>query len=140
VARVEGDLLVCGFGMFSRHVLDVDRCFRAAAAICDYNRLYNDVREEGIAKAVQITIGVSYGQLFSGTVGNVHRLEFATYGPPIKRAELLQSRCLRLGRQLLADRNAAGRATGALELEEITISGSSGPVKLYTLPAAVMAR
>ncbi|MFP4376949.1 MAG: PAS domain-containing protein [Spirochaetales bacterium] len=137
IARVEGDLLVCGFGMVKRRADDVEQCFQAAAAVVKYSRLYNDVRDPGLAKPVSITMGISFGQVFSGTVGNVHRLEFATYGPPIKRAQLLQSRCQRLGTQVLADRAAASRAGSDPELETITLEQSSGNITLYTIASSV---
>jgi class 3 adenylate cyclase len=111
----------------------VEQCFRAAEAIVKYNRLYNDVRDPSLNEPVRINVGISFGQVFSGTVGNVHRLEFATYGAPIKRAQLLQSRCQKLGVQVLADRAAASRAGSEPELEPVLLSQSSGNITLYTI-------
>ena len=52
------------------------------------------------------SIGVTYGTVFSGSIGSVRRLEYTVFGRPVQRASLLHDHCRHVDAEVLADDNA----------------------------------
>ena len=133
VARMEGDQFVATFGALRSSPADVDNCFQTAVSIARYIRTYNDVRDENLGREVTISLGISYGPIFTGSIGNVHRLEYSVFGLPIRRAQVLQARCRTQNTGILADRNAASRLTLDLCLRSINLEQNSGSTLVYAV-------
>lgn len=134
LARIEGDAITALFGAFARQSDDVDRAFATAESIRRHVRTYNDVRDVGDGPAVTVSIGISYGMVFTGTTGNIHRLDFTCYGAPIRRAQLLQARVSPGNGTIIADRSAAARTTRDWCLEQVSIPSSGGTASAFVLP------
>jgi len=133
VARTEGDSVVALFGILARHADDVDRAFAAADSVHRYVRTYNDVRNIEEGPNITLSIGISYGMIFTGTTGNVHRMEFTCYGLPIRRAQILQARASIGKYPVLADRNAAGRASLSWCMKQVKVPTADGYSLAFTM-------
>lgn len=134
VARLDGDAVVAVFGAPARHPNDVDNAFACADAIRRYVETFNDVRDTSTGPPISISMGISHGVVFTGTTGNMHRIEFTCYGAPVRRAQILQTRAAGTTAHIMADREAAARASASLGLRKARAGSGETATIVYLLP------
>lgn len=103
VNKILGDTLLISLGAPLAASDDWERALLLAQDIVEYRRTFNDVRPEWLPEELTFSMGLSWGEVFSGTLGSVHRLEYTLVGAPVTRAGLLQHSAERLGLALLVD-------------------------------------
>ncbi len=103
VNKILGDTLLISFGAPLAQEDDLEKAIGLAREFLEYRRTYNDVRPDWLEEELAFSIGLGWGEVFSGTMGSVHRLEYTLMGIPVTRAGLLQQTAARLGLPLLID-------------------------------------
>lgn len=103
VNKILGDTLLVSFGAPLAQPDDGERAVLLAQEILEYRQTFNDVRPDWITEDLSFSIGLSYGEVFSGTLGSVHRVEYTLVGVPVTRAGLLQHSAEKLGVPFLVD-------------------------------------
>jgi len=103
VNKILGDTLLISFGAPLAQDDDLERAVALAQEFLDYRMTYNDVRPDWLTSDLDFSMGLSWGEVFSGTMGSVHRLEYTLIGSPVTRASILQSLAERLELPLLVD-------------------------------------
>jgi len=111
VNKILGDTLLISFGAPLAQDDDLVQAVELAREILDYRRTYNDVKPDWFRGELGFSIGLAWGEVFSGTLGSVHRLEYTLVGAPVTRADLLQHSAEKHGQPLLID-EAARQACG----------------------------
>lgn len=118
VNKILGDSLLATFGCPLPEGDDLARAHRAAGEIRRYLKTFNDVRPDFLKKPLSVSMGLTYGEVFSGTMGSVHRLEYAAIGTPVERAATLQRLAASRGMATLVDHEGLlADYTGYLPLE-----------------------
>lgn len=111
VNKILGDTLLITVGAPLAQDDDLERAVELAQEILEYRRTFNDVRPDWLTEELKFSLGLSWGEVFSGTLGSVHRLEYTLVGTPVTRAGLLQQTAEKLGLGLLID-DSVKEATG----------------------------
>lgn len=110
VNKILGDTLLATFGAPLAGEDDNAQALACAAEIRRYLTTYNDVRPDFLRQELSVSAGLSCGEVFSATLGSVHRLEYTVAGPPVDKAALLQRQAAKAGLFLLVDPQLAGTA------------------------------
>lgn len=103
VNKILGDTLLISFGAPLSLEGDWERAVLLAQEILEYRTTFNDVRPEWLEEPLGFSMGLGWGEVFSGTFGSVHRVEYTLVGTPVTRAGLLQHSAEKLGVPLLID-------------------------------------
>jgi len=103
VNKILGDTLLISFGAPLAQPDDLENAVTLAKEILDYRTTFNDVRPAWLSEDLGLSIGLGWGEVFSGTFGSVHRLEYTLMGTPVARASLLQQTAEKTGARLLID-------------------------------------
>lgn len=88
------------------------------------------------ADAVQAGIGLHWGEVFSGVVGDQDRLEFSVFGDTVNTAARLEEMTKTLGVDIVASRDILTKAgfgpapEGWAELAEVSVRGRTGTVEI----------
>lgn len=112
VNKILGDTLLISFGAPLSQEGDAERAVLLAQEILEYRKMFNAGRPDWLKNDLGFSLGVAWGEVFSGTLGSVHRVEYTLVGGAVSRADLLQHAAERLGLPLLVD-EAMKTATGA---------------------------
>ncbi len=120
------------YGVFGSPIAHEDDAARAAAAALDLKGL------EGITAATGIQIGITHGQLRSGTYGHAMRRTFVCLGDAVNLSARLMS-AAPAGSIYVTDevRDAAGDAYLWQALQEMTVKGKSVPVRPFELTGSL---
>ncbi len=103
VNKILGDTLLISFGAPLGQEDDLPRAVALAREFLEYRKTYNDVRPDWLTEDLEFSMGLGWGEVFSGTLGSVHRVEYTLVGSPVTRAGLLQQSAEKLGLRLLID-------------------------------------
>jgi len=120
VNKILGDTLLISLGAPLAQKDDAERAVLLAQDILDYRRTFNDVRPDWLGHDLEFSMGLSWGEVFSGSFGSVHRVEYTLLGAPVSRADLLQRWAEKHHCPLLVD-EAVKQTTG------VRFSWSGGP-------------
>ncbi len=90
VNKILGETLLISFGCPLSDENDLERAVECARELLDYRQTFNDVRPDFLPKGLNLAVGLSWGEVFSATLGSVHRLEYTLVGRPVQRAAQLQ--------------------------------------------------
>jgi PAS domain S-box-containing protein len=104
VNKILGDTLLISFGAPLAQDDDLTRAVVLAREFLDYRKTFNAGRPDWLAADLEFSMGLAWGEVFSGTLGSVHRIEYTLVGAPVSRADLLQHAAERARVPLLVDR------------------------------------
>jgi class 3 adenylate cyclase len=140
-----GDGLMAAFGPPLPGPQDASNAARCAFDILRAIDAWNKSSHRNRADAIRVAIGIHYGDVVHGDVGNDNRLELTVVGDAVNIASRVEADSRRLGVDILvtADFVAALRAEGSHELAEIfsdrghhVLRGRSEPSHLYGFVAS----
>jgi len=103
VNKILGDTLLISFGAPLAQEDDLERAVLLAQEFLEYRNTFNAGRPEWLSGDLGFSLGLGWGEVFSGTLGSVHRVEYTLVGTPVTRAGLLQHSAEKLGLPLLID-------------------------------------
>ncbi len=143
VDKYLGDGLMANFGAPENSGRDASNALQAALAM---QRSIADLNGEGAAAGtppLAIAIGIHFGPVLTGNIGNEHRLEFATLGDTVNSAARLENLARPLEAQVVISDDMAeavrkeggdGLLAGFVQHGEETLRGKDEPMKLWILP------
>ncbi len=105
-----GDAVMATFGTPAAGSDDALRALRCARAMGDAVRAWNADRQRAGEQPVQIGIGLHYGQVVTGDIGDRNRLEFAVVGDTVNVASRLERLTRDLGVELIASDDVVSAA------------------------------
>ena len=105
VNKILGDTLLVSFGCPLADPADLENAVECAREILQYRATLNDVRPEFLTAPLELALGLAWGEVFSGTFGSVHRLEYTLMGAPVQRSALLQATSEKFHLPLLIDQS-----------------------------------
>lgn len=107
VNKILGDTLLTSFGAPLAQGDDAERALRCAGEMLRWLKTFNDVRPEWMAEPLTLSLGMSCGDVLSGSLGSVHRLEYTLLGRPLSRSTQLQILARRRNLSFLVDTSVA---------------------------------
>ncbi len=132
-----GDAIMVEFGVPDPEPTDADAALACGRdlliALQDWAR---DRREAG-HEAITAGIGMHFGEVISGAIGDVRRLEYTVIGDTVNAAERIESLCHKLEVPMLVSQallDAAGAIPEGLKVEEVaplTLRGRKTSIALY---------
>ncbi|OIQ27278.1 MAG: adenylate cyclase [Alphaproteobacteria bacterium MedPE-SWcel] len=117
-----------------------DRALHCALCLSDDIRDWSGLREAEGRQAVQVGIGVHWGEVFSGVVGDQDRLEFTALGDTVNTAARLEQMTKDCGMEIIVSaalleachaRGGEPAREGWTELQPVTLRGRSQPIALF---------
>lgn len=111
-----GDAVMAVFGVphATRH--DASNAARAAVALLSATDTWNAGRAERRLPPVEIGIGVHYGDVLAGALGDDNRLEYTVIGDTVNTAQRIERLTAALGTRLLLSTELLDAAAGAAEV------------------------
>ncbi len=85
-----GDALMANFGTPDTGPYDASNALRCAYAMVDEIENWNAERREQGSEPIEIGIGIHYGEVVTGNIGDEHHLEFAVLGDTVNLASRLE--------------------------------------------------
>jgi len=132
VDKYIGDAVMAVFGVPEPRPDDAARALAAALGMRDAIAGWNARRARAGLPELRVGIGVHYGDVFAGAIGDEQRLEFATLGDTVNVAQRVEGLTRALDTLLLATReavDAAGADPAAWQaLPPQPVRGRSEPV------------
>jgi adenylate cyclase len=107
VDKYLGDGLMATFGSPESTGRDASNALAAGMAMQDSVKELNKIREEQGKSSVAIAIGIHYGPVLLGNIGNENRLEYATVGDTVNVASRLEALARPLSAQIVISEAAA---------------------------------
>ena len=133
-----GDSAMVVFGVPEPGPHDAANALDGARAILNAVASWNDERGAASDDAVRIGVGLHWGEVFCGAVGDASRLEFTVLGDTVNVAARLEEATKRAGLPLVVSEKlltAAGvdatARDGWIEQPDTTIRGRYGDVHHY---------
>ncbi|MEM7069967.1 MAG: adenylate/guanylate cyclase domain-containing protein [Pseudomonadota bacterium] len=96
-----GDAVMANFGSPETGKCDATDALRCAYAIIDEVSHMNAERQEKGLEEIQIGIGIHYGEVVTGNIGDSHHLEYAVLGDTVNLASRLERLTRKLQSQLV---------------------------------------
>ena len=124
VDKFIGDGALLLFGVPDERADDPSRALACARHLLDLVARWNDKR--GFTPPLRIGIGVHFGEVFCGVIGDGGRLEFTVLGDAVNVAARLEQATKRLGEPILASQailDAAGEHAGWHEVSRAPLPG-----------------
>jgi adenylate cyclase len=142
VDKFVGDSVMIVFGVPEPGERDARDALACARAILAAVAAWNDRRAEAGDDPVRIGVGVHWGRVFSGAVGDEQRLEFTVLGDAVNVAARLEDATKEAGVALLVSEDllkAAGEQAGAgwSLVRDAPIRGRRESVRIYTVSAGL---
>jgi adenylate cyclase len=110
VDKYIGDAVMAVFGVPEPRPDDAARALAAALDMRDAIAAWNDGRIAAGQPPLRVGIGLHYGDVFAGAIGDAQRLEFATLGDTVNVAQRVEGLTRLLDAPLLATREAVEAA------------------------------
>lgn len=130
-----GDAVMVVFGLPSPTPDDAPRAVACGKAILASLAEWSAARAAEGADPVTVGIGIHWGEVFCGAVGDDSRLEFAVLGDTVNVAARLEAETKRAGQPLIVSQtllDAAGEAAGDWTLlPPAQLRGRQQPVPIY---------
>ncbi|MBL6952852.1 MAG: response regulator [Alphaproteobacteria bacterium] len=145
VDKYLGDGLMAIFGAPQTSGQDASNAIRCALAMQESMLAFNAARATQGEPMFEIAIGIHYGPVLIGNIGNEQRLEFATLGDTVNSAARLEPLARPLRARIVASDDvvqAVGAEGGTALLSDFvqhgaeTIRGQDEPMQLWILPRA----
>jgi adenylate cyclase len=150
VDKYIGDGVMATFGTPRTGPEDATRALACACTMIDEVERWNAKRRARNAAQIQVGIGVHYGEVVVGNIGDARRLEFAVIGDVVNVASRLERLTRERGVPLIASADVidavrhenggtpdlVGRFTPEPEL---TVRGRRQPVAIWVMGGAMMA-
>jgi adenylate cyclase len=139
VDKFIGDAIMAVFGLPEPKADDATRAVRSALDILEATRQWSKEREEAGLSSVAVGIGIHFGEVFAGALGNEQLLEYTVIGDTVNVAERLERLSREANSPLVI--SSALIAAGP-EIEELAtwrklppqqLKGHSQPVEVYCL-------
>ena len=108
-----GDAVMATFGTPTPREDDPDRALRCAQAMLESVRTWSDARSQAGQEPVRVGIGLHYGPVVTGDIGDHDRLEFAVLGDTVNVASRLERLARDLDVTLVVSNEAIAAADGA---------------------------
>lgn len=135
-----GDGLMAVFGSPRRGPLDATNAARCAVDIQRAVDRWNALSHRSAATAVRVAVGIHYGDVVQGDIGNDRHLEFTVVGHTVNIASRVETLCRSLGASVLATGAFidALRTEGSADMAETfgdrghhVVRGNIEPMRLY---------
>lgn len=150
VDKYIGDAVMATFGTPRTGPEDATRALACACAMIEEVERWNAKRRSRNTAEIQVGIGVHYGEVVVGNVGDARRLEFAVIGDVVNVASRLERLTRERRVPLIASADvidAVRRETGDLPdlvdrfmpEPELTVRGRRQPVSIWVMDEARMA-
>jgi adenylate cyclase len=150
VDKYIGDGVMATFGTPRTGSEDATRALACACTMIDEVERWNAKRRARNAAQIQVGIGVHYGEVVVGNVGDARRLEFAVIGDVVNVASRLERLTRERGVPLIASADvidAVRRENGGTPdlvgrftpEPELTVRGRRQPVAIWVMGGAMMA-
>ena len=139
VDKFIGDAIMAVFGTPLQRPDDASRAVTCALEILDATRHWSEDRERSGSLPVAIGIGVHYGEVFAGALGNEQLLEYTVIGDTVNVAERLEGLSRNVGSPLVVSAALLEAAAGAREKAEWRrlppqeLKGHRKPVEVFCL-------
>ena len=139
-----GDAVMANFGTPEAGPCDASNALRCAFAMTREMEKWNRKREERGAEAVEIGIGVHFGDVVTGNIGDRNHLEYAVLGDTVNVASRLERLSRELDSKIVVSSELVARVreedAGAGDLlprltedQTRTVRGRSQPVAVWCL-------
>ena len=145
VDKFIGDSIMVVFGLLDPAPYDACRAIQAAKAMHEALELHNTQRVAQGRPAFRQGIGVHYGAVVAGNIGNADKVQFTVVGDAVNLASRLEQATKEQGVDTLisADALAAAQATGMpgpwdqlLSKGRVAVRGRQDDLEVFTLPQA----
>jgi adenylate cyclase len=139
VDKFIGDAIMAVFGTPTQRPDDARRAVTCALEILAATRHWSEDRQRSGSLPVAIGIGVHYGQVFAGALGNEQLLEYTVIGDTVNVAERLEGLSRNVGSPLVVSAALLGAAMGSEDpttwrrLPPQELKGHRQPVEAYCL-------
>lgn len=139
-----GDGLMASFGTPNRTPNDASNALQCAIDMLDSLAVWNSERRANGQEEIRIGIGLSYGAVIVGDIGNAARLEYSVIGDVVNVASRLEQLTRTLKSPLIVSDSlvAAIQTEGNADMpgisrldgkQSVQVKGRSGPVQIWTL-------
>lgn len=115
-----------------------------AVRLSDAMADWSDERRKGGLPAVRVGIGLHWGEVFSGVIGDEHRLEYSVFGDAVNTASRLEELARNLDMEIIASCKVLERCSDTGEavcppdgwesLGAVAIRGRSGTLEIFGRP------
>lgn len=144
-----GDGLMATFGTPDQSPNDARNALQCAIDMLDSLEVWNSERRANGQKDVRVGIGLSYGTVIVGDIGNERRLEYSVIGDIVNVASRLEQLTRTMNSPLVvsddlvseieAEGNADMTALSRLgNKKSVQVKGRNRPVSVWTLQTAIM--
>jgi len=145
VDKYIGDAIMVHFGTPRPQIDDPVRALSCAAAMLEEIRRWNDERKSRGQEPIAIGIGVHYGELLVGNIGDARRLEYTVLGDTVNVASRLEGLTREIGGVLaVSDDLIQAVRTRGVDPESLldglrydparSVRGRLAPVAIWYLP------
>ena len=143
VDKYIGDAIMVHFGTHHRKVDDPVRALACARDMMAEVKRWNSERENANESPIRVGIGVHYGEVIVGNIGDERRLEYTVLGDTVNVASRLEHLTREVGAQLVVSQEliAAARSCGIAPStilpdlrhdESRSVSGRRKPVEVWS--------
>lgn len=136
VCSFRGDGFLVSYGVPSEHSEPEAACVRTALKVREHLIKYNKNRPNFLKDDLEMGIGITTGDVFSGTIGSVHGYSYTVIGDVVNLAGRLESLNKKLKTDILIDTETAKGLPSPELLSEkfnVQIRGKDDSVEIYAL-------
>jgi adenylate cyclase len=135
VDKFVGDDVMGVFGVPIAKAADAANALAAGRAVLAEIQAWNDKRRSAGRRTVSIGIGIHYGEVFAGVIGDGDRLEFTVIGDAVNTARRIEELTRPMGWAMLASAELIEMAEASLHglhaLPALMLRGRREPVRLF---------
>ena len=134
-----GDGLMASFGNPETSPEDASNALLCGKAILSDLEIWNKERQAAGQQAINLSIGIHYGEVVLGDIGSERRLEYAVLGDAVNVASRLEALTRELGQQLIVSDELVQSLTSDTQKDELRelgnqqLKGRQEPVVLWGL-------
>lgn len=129
-----GDAIMAVFGAPFQSPEDADNAVKAANDMIKSLRAHNAARAAKGEPEIKIGVGISTGELISGNIGSLKRMDYTVIGDTVNLASRLESATKYYGVQVLFSEFTIEKLVGThhtRELDLIRVKGKNKPVAVF---------